>query len=102
MWPLARVRRLTHEKYQILDVVTLMESLQIVKSHRDDVMRIVQKTQMQHRELLAGVAFAQQMSRPFRIKNSGNHINYLWINGALIAHAILIFTYFERSSVEAR
>lgn len=56
----------TYEKYQFLDVVALMESLQIVKTHGYDVVGVVQETQMQHRKFFAGIPFAQQMSRPFR------------------------------------
>lgn len=56
----------THEKYQIFNVVALMETFQIVESHCYNVMCIIQKSQMQHSEFFTSISFAQQMSRPFR------------------------------------
>lgn len=43
-----------------------MESLQIRKAHRNYVMRILQKAEMQHGKLIAMVPLADQMARPIR------------------------------------
>lgn len=53
---------LTHIKFQVLNIVTLMKTLQIVESSGNNIMSILQKAQMNDSEFVARTAFAQQMS----------------------------------------
>lgn len=49
---------MAYVKRNFFDVVALVERLQTVKIHRDYVVRIVQKAQMQHNKLIATLFLA--------------------------------------------
>lgn len=51
----------THVKLQVFYVIALMESLETMESHRNNIMCIVQESQMHYGELLTCIALAQQM-----------------------------------------
>lgn len=58
-----------------------MEAFQIVESYCNDIMCIVQKSQMQHSEFFAGISFAHQMSRSWQAKDRTRIFLLLLPNG---------------------
>lgn len=59
------------------DVVLLVKRLQAQEAHCDDVVRIVQESQMHHSELLAIVANAHQMPRAIVCLAGAEHSQWL-------------------------
>lgn len=67
----------THIEGDGPDVVFLVKRLQAKEAHCDNVVRIVQESQMHHRELLAIVAYAHQMPRAIVCLAGAEHSQWL-------------------------
>lgn len=55
---------LTNVEREISNCVSLIKAFKTVKSYCDDVMTVVEETEMNNDQFLAGLTFAFQMSCP--------------------------------------
>lgn len=72
----------TYKQCQVFDIVSLMKTLQIIKSYSYDIMGIFEESEMNDRKFITIIALAQQMPRPV------NEIN--WPNWNLVQSLIII------------